>query len=385
MKLNVNTETKKLSLAFFLIFLGFGAVHQYTTTYFAQLGVRNTGFISLILIYLFFALTNLVSPILVSKFGAKRCMIFSSPFYMLYIIIFLVKSIFLLYMTSIFLGIAASFLWTAQASYLIRVSNAKSYGTNAGFFISIFSIGPAVGILFMGLLINYFSFLPTFAAASSFPLIAFVLLFFLKDVRVEKAVNRLQLVLRTFSSTTALRLSTIWFMFHFVTGLGISIIPLQIESTLGFFYIAFLSSLRWIIPILFSYPVGKFSDIFGRKQLLVLGFVLAFLGSAAFYFSQKPFFLIIGIILFALTYSLRPISLALLGDVSSRTNLEFITAFVSIAENLGLLSAIILSTIIQAKIVYLVSMAILLLLFIVLLPVLKLPTHIVKDKLSSEV
>lgn len=304
---------------------------------------------------------------------------------MLYILALPAKSILLLYVSSILLGIAASFLWTGQVSYLIRVSGARSYGTNAGFFISILSIGSAIGILFAQLLINSFSFSIFFIIASVFPLIAFAFLFFLKDVRVERTVNRLQLLLTTMSSKTAFRLSAIWFSFHFIVGLGIGIIPLEIKNTLGFSYIGLLSSVRWIIPIVLAYFIGRFSDTYGRKKMIIFSFAVALFGYIAFYFSQSPFFLILGIVLFALAISLKAVALGLLGDVTSETNLEFITGFLLIAENLGLLTAVILSTIIQTKIVYLVSMAILLALFAILFPVIKLPKYRIKDKLTSEV
>jgi len=166
----INKEIKLLSLCFLLIFLGFNGVQQYITTFFSSNKAIDLGFHSLILIYLFFILFDPLSGLLVSKHGAKKCMIVSSIFYSVFIISLLSRSTLFIYFTSSLLGIAASLLWTGQNSYLIRASNKRYYGANSGFFNSFQSLGSAFGVFILGFLIpivfiqcffsNFFCFSP---------------------------------------------------------------------------------------------------------------------------------------------------------------------------------------------------------------------------------
>lgn len=194
----VSKEVKILSLAFLFIFFGYNGVQQYLTIYFSEAKLFKTGFNSLVLIYLFFVLSNLLAAIFVSKYGAKKCLIFSSLFYSIFIFSLLTPSIFLIYIISALLGMASSFLWTAQNSYLIRASDEKSYGENAGFFSLLQSLGSALGIFVLGFLIAKFSYKIPFLTFASFPLIGFLLLFKLKDLKTEKVLNRFQLLKKNY-------------------------------------------------------------------------------------------------------------------------------------------------------------------------------------------
>ncbi|MCK5176971.1 MAG: MFS transporter, partial [Candidatus Aenigmarchaeota archaeon] len=183
MKSYVSKEVKILSLSFFLIFLGFNGVQQYITVFFSDTGLIDLGFYSLILIYLCFTLSEPLSAVFVSKYGAKKCMIISSIFYSLFIISLLSKSVALIYLCSALLGIAASLLWTGQNSYLIRASDKKHYGENAGFFNSLQSLGSALGVFILGFLISVFLFDLSFLFFSIIPMLGFLLLFKLKDLK----------------------------------------------------------------------------------------------------------------------------------------------------------------------------------------------------------
>jgi len=384
----VSREVKILSLSFLFIFFGFNGVQQYVTTFFSEAEIVEVGFRSLILIYLFFILFDPISAVFVSKYGAKRCMILASIFYSLFVLSLLSKNVILIYSTSALLGIAASFLWTGQNSYLIRASDEKSYGTNAGFFSSLQSLGSALGVLISGLIIGKFFFKIPFLIFSTFPLIGLLVISKIRDLKVEAKLNRFKLIKRSILSKTALKLSTFWFTLQFIYGLTIGIIPIEIKNTLGISFIGILSSLFYALPILFSYFFGRLSDILGRGKMILLSYLLVIIGLISLYFSSLAIFLILGIILLALNISLmRPVSYALVGDVSTKTNLEFLTALFWMIQNVGIVGALILSQIFVAevKIIYLISLFVIAISLIILLLLLRLGIEKIREKISQEV
>lgn len=379
---------KILSLAFLFVFLGFTGVERHITAFFSETGMVEVGFYSLILIYLFFALSAPLSAVFVSKYGAKKCLVFASLFYSLFILSLLTKSPALIYITSVLLGIAASFLWTGQNSYLIRASDRNSYGRASGFFESSKALGSALGVLFFSFLIAIFYFELPFLIFSFFPLIGLILLLKLKDVRVEEKISRFRFLKKSLTSKTAWNLSIIWFSLHFIFGLVIGIIPLQIKDIIGLSYIGVLSSLFFILPITLAYPSGKLSDIKGRKPMIIFSYILLILGLLSLYFSKSPLLLIIGIFLLALFWTImRTITYALVGDVSTENNLEFLTALFWMIQNIGVVGALVLSQVFKAEIaiLYLISIFIMIISSITLLPLFRLKTEEIKEKISQEV
>jgi MFS family permease len=388
MNQSITKEIRTLSLGFLFIFLGFNGVQQYVTTFLSEEQTAALGFQSLILIYLFFVLSDPLSAVCVLKYGARKCMIVSSIFYSLFVISLLTKSHFLIYFTSAFLGIAASFLWTGQSSYLIRASDARFYGANSGFFSSLQSLGSAFGVITLGFLVSRFSFKVPFLLFSIFPIIGLLLLFGLEDLRVERKMNHLQLIKKSVASKTALRLSSLWFSAFFVYGLIIGILPMEIKKVLGVSYIGILSALFYIVPIILSYFLGKLSDIKGRKIMIVLSYIIIMAGLFSLIFFNRAFFLVLAIFLFALDGAIiRPVTSAFVGDLATENNLEFLTALFWMVQIIGTVSALTLSSIfkLEVKTLYLISAFVITISLFVLLPLLRMKTEKIREKISQEI
>lgn len=381
----MNKEIKLLSLGFLLIFFGYNATQQYLTTYFSTIGLQDVGFRSLILIFLFFLLSGPLSAIVVSKFGAKRSMIIACLFYCLFIAS-LASTVLLIYLTSALVGFAASLLWTGQNSYLVRASDEKNYGENSGFFNSALTLGSAGGILLLGVFINTFNFKSSFLVYSILPLIGLALLTQLKNLPIEQKSNQLKLIKKSLKSITALKLSAFYFSFSFIFGLVLGLIPLEIKNTLSITYVGVLTFAFWIMPILFSYISGKISDVRGRKIMITLAYIFGILGLTSLYFSQYSILLVVAIVLLALSYAIfRPMSFALVGDVSAERNLIPLTALFWMAQNIGILSALLISSEIQTRAVYLISIFVISVSSIVLFTLLKLDLKEIKLKLLQEI
>lgn len=383
----VNKEIRILSLSFLLIFLGFNGIQQYITTFFSDIGLPDLGFRSLILIYLFFTLGDPLSAIFVSKYGAKACMIVSSLAYFVYIISLLSGSAVIIYLSSSLLGIAASLLWTGQNSYLIRASDRKHYGASSGFFNSFQSIGSALGVLAFSFFISIFLFNTSFLIFSLFPIAGFLLLFKLKDLRTEQKTGYADLVKRSITSITALRLSSIWFAVNFVYGLVIGIIPLEVKDMLGVSYVGVAASLFYILPVILSYFFGKISDTRGRTKMIILSYGLLVVGLISLLLSGSVILLLLGIFLLALNWTItKPVTYALVGDVTTENNLEYLTALFWMVQSIGIVSSLILSQSLKLEplILYFISIAVVIVSFVILLPILRLNTEEIKRKISQE-
>ncbi|MEK7580869.1 MAG: MFS transporter [Patescibacteria group bacterium] len=382
----INKEIKLLSLSFLLIFFGYNATSQYLTTYFSTLGLQDLGFRSLILIFLSFLVSGPISAIVVSKYGAKKSMIIACLFYFLFIAS-LMGEVLLIYLTSILVGFAASLLWTGQNSYLVKASVEKTYGENSGFFNSALTLGSACGILLLGLFISTFNFKLSFLIYSTFPLMGLVLLSQLKDFPTEQQkTSQLKLVIKSIRSKTALKLSAFYFSFSFIFGLVLGLVPLEIKNTLSIAYVGVLTFIFWIMPILFSYISGKISDVKGRKIMIFAAYIFGVLGLTSLYFSQYSIPLIVAIVLLALSYAIfRPMSFALVGDVSVERNLVPLTALFWMAQNIAILLALLISSVVQTGVIYLISIVVIIASLIVLYPLLKLDFKVLRLKLSQEV
>jgi len=289
---------------------------------------------------------------------------------------------------SIFLGFAASLLWTGQNSYLVRASDEKEYGANSGLLNTLIALGSAVGVLFLGFLITQFSFKISFLAYSFLPLASLFFLNKLEDFKTKTVKNQLTLIKKSIKSISALRLAAFYFAFSFTLGLGIGILPIDIKNTLSLSYIGPLAFAFWIMSILFSYVSGKISDITGRKRMIVISYAVAAFGLLTLYFaqSQSAFLLILGVFLLAIANAVfLPMRFAFIGDVAAEENLVSLTAFFGMAQNAGVLSALFISSQILPAASYITATTVLLLSFAILSPILKADVKEIRLRLAQQI
>ncbi len=384
----VSRDVKIVSIAFLLIFFGFGGIQQYVTVFFSGMGFVDLGFQSLILIYLFFAVSEPMSAVVVSRFGAKRCMAMSTIFYSLYGLLLLTKVVFLVYLGSVLIGISASMLWTGAKSYVIRASDRSLYGTNAGFFGAMKSLGGGSGVFALGFVISSLMFDLSFLIFSMFPLLGLLMLLMIKDLRGGQGINRFRLIRKSLTSITLLRLSAMWFSVYFVTGLIIGIIPMQIKDTMSVSYVGILSSLFFILPVFLSYHSGRLSDMRGRLVMISASYAMLIIGFALLPMSSIPVFLVAGIVMVALSrVAILPAMDALNGDIATGENLEFLTAAFWMIQNIGVVSALIISQIFMSDIanIYTISIIVTLVSVGIFLPLLRKGTEGLREQILREV
>ncbi|MBI2552372.1 MFS transporter [Candidatus Uhrbacteria bacterium] len=383
---SINRNAKLLSAAFLLIFFGFDGVQQYVTTFFDGAGIKQVGFVSLIILYSVFTLVNPIGAVVISKIGAKRSMIGSVFFYTLYCLSLLTANPALIYPASALLGAFGAVLWTAQNSYLIRASDPAVYGANAGFFSTLFSVGAASGVLLLGLLLPILGYRGGFALFALVPLVALPFLGRVDDIRVEVKSNKWREMRRAMVSRTALRMSAIWFVFNFIQGLMLGIVPLEIKRTIGVWAIGLLVGSFYIMPMLFAYLFGKLSDLRGRRGMITLMYVLSIAGVGLMLGARVPAVLVAAILLLAFNFGIsRTITFALVGDISNEQNVESVSALVWMVQSIAFTAALVVSVFFEGQAVYSVSLAVIVFSYLIFLPLRRVPLAVVRERIAGEI
>lgn len=342
-----------LSLSFLLTFFAFDGVQQFLSIHWQELGQTQAAFVSLVIVYAVFTVGNPAASVVVHHLGAKRSMMLATIPYAVYLAVVTTGSVALLYAASAFLGLAASVLWIAQNSYLVRASDPTVYGRNAGVFSTCFSIGATLGVILFGWLRPLIGGHTLLWIYASIPLIGMFALMRLDDLRAEPGPSKWTLVRQSIASPTAWRIGAIWFVFNFIQGLMLGVVPLEIKQTLGLAFVGILVGVFYITPMLFSYWFGRQSDRTGRIAMVRTMYALSLLGVALLFGARQPILLISGIVCLALNFGLaRTITFALVGDLATPKVVESLSALFWMIQSLATMSALLLSTVLSREALY---------------------------------
>ncbi|NXW53128.1 MFS11 protein, partial [Eurystomus gularis] len=144
-----------LGVSFMFIFTAFqtcGNIAQTVITNLNNTDFHGSGYTSMSIIYGVFSASNLISPSVVAIVGPQLSMVVSGLFYSLYIAVFIQPATWAFYTASVFIGIAAAVLWTAQGNCLTVNSDENTIGRNSGVFWALLQSS-----LFFGNLYIYFA------------------------------------------------------------------------------------------------------------------------------------------------------------------------------------------------------------------------------------
>uniref|UniRef100_A0A5F9DS55 UNC93-like protein MFSD11 n=1 Tax=Oryctolagus cuniculus TaxID=9986 RepID=A0A5F9DS55_RABIT len=154
-------ESKKLfnivilGVAFMFMFTAFqtcGNVAQTVIRSLNRTDFHGSGYTSMAIIYGVFSASNLITPSVVAVVGPQLSMFVSGLFYSMYIAVFIQPFPWSFYTASVFIGIAAAVLWTAQGNCLTINSDEHTIGRNSGIFWALLQSS-----LFFGNLYIYFA------------------------------------------------------------------------------------------------------------------------------------------------------------------------------------------------------------------------------------
>ncbi|NWV38879.1 MFS11 protein, partial [Grantiella picta] len=154
----MSSEGKKLfniiilGVSFMFIFTAFqtcGNIAQTVITNLNNTDFHGSGYTSMSIIYGVLSASNLISPSVVAIVGPQFSMVVSGMFYSLYIAVFIQPATWAFYTASVFIGIAAAVLWTAQGNCLTVNSDENTIGRNSGVFWALLQFSLFFGNLYI--------------------------------------------------------------------------------------------------------------------------------------------------------------------------------------------------------------------------------------------
>lgn len=296
-----NKDIILLIIAFSFIFAGIDTAQQYLSSIFYTHNIETLSFISLSLVYLSFAFSTLFSPFFCRKFGLKKSLFFSSIFYPLFIVSIVLKSEILIYTASVFLGFAASLLWTANGTYLTRVTDDKNRGFFTGLLFSLLPLGTTITVFIISFFVELISYTTLYFILFLISSLGVIMLLFLSDV---DNIKKYKLYPRQIITKKPMLLM-IPFIFssYYIFGLMISTIPIKITSLFGLSFVGKIASIFFISLVLFPLIIGRLSDQYGVKKFAYLSLFSGAIGFVILLNSNSVILFGIGIFLVALNYA----------------------------------------------------------------------------------
>ncbi|OGV97414.1 hypothetical protein A2W24_05565 [Microgenomates group bacterium RBG_16_45_19] len=355
------TNTKQvwlLSIGFLWLFFGFDGIQQHMIALLSEWNMTAVGYNSLILVYVSFVMFDPVAAYLVSKYNSKPMLVFGASFYALFTFALSTLQVNFIYLCAILLGGGASLLWTAQNTYLIRVSQKSVYGKNAGIFNALRTLGSGIGVICFGLLIRQFTPGQTMQLFTIIVLLGGLCFFGLKQIPNQVTQNHWQLIKKTFTNKTYLRLSMPFFLIMFLQGLLLGYLPELITNRWGIEYVGLITSIFFLVPLLLTTVAGSISDRVGRLRVIRVAY--GFIAGGLIFIGSPVLVLVIGGVIFLAIASaiLNPASMAIVGDIAAGEVVVSVTAFFWIMRNFGILGALILAKLLSPGLILPVSVAI---------------------------
>lgn len=111
-----------MAVCFALMFAGFNGAEQYFALYYNQTGEKNAALTTLSIVYVASIIGSFLAPWVLAKIGLKRAMVLSVPLYVALVVSIPARFLPVTYLLAFFVGLAASPLWIASSTYLMKIA-----------------------------------------------------------------------------------------------------------------------------------------------------------------------------------------------------------------------------------------------------------------------
>ncbi|MFA5095075.1 MAG: MFS transporter [Candidatus Paceibacterota bacterium] len=187
--------------------------------------------------------------------------------------VFIIIPAFILYFLSIYFIIASLDI------FIEDFSRNSSVGALRGFFLMVINFAWVVAQLISGSIINKSSFMGIYLLGAGFMvLVMSIFVLFLRDFKDPE--YKRGSILKTIKSFIKNRhLSKIYlsnFILHFFYSWMVIYTPIYLHEYMGFGWdkIGIIFSIMLIPFVILNFPLGKFSDKIGEKEMLIAGFLI---------------------------------------------------------------------------------------------------------------
>lgn len=353
-----------LAGAFFLIFFWFASVQQFITSYFSENWYPDAWFHSLLLIYGWFMMGSLFLWWFIKKIGSKNSMLYSSFMYGLFVFTLITDSLILLYFSSFFLWVAASFLWIWQQSYIISDSWWKEVWKNLSIVHLFVNLWAWIGSFVLWQLVSFSWYDVWFAVFASLPIFAMVFIYFLDNYDgTSKWTAKKLAIFWYMKNIDLLRLWFFNFSITFVSGVFFSIVPLHIKETLWIASLGMIASFYYFMVMWLAFHFWKIVDRFDNQKLIFLLIFGTSLSMLSFYFyTSGALFIYIWVIILAFIAAfMASIMWSIINKVSSGWNVKYLSSFFFVFSNFGIVTWILVSSYVKSNTIYWITSCLLIL------------------------
>lgn len=319
--------------------MGFNTVQQYLLPFLKLRGRENDAFISLLLLYGVFLVSNIVSPKLINILRPKITLILGAITYVLFSLSIAADSRFILILSSILLGCGASFLWISSGQIITASSKKDELGKNLGFNLSALLLGSLLGVpvgILLTKIVSFEQFYLIFSGIS-----ALGILFFLPLKSSSQVNTSSKFEVKYFLKPQFLLLFPIVFASQFYIAQTFAAINLIVLGSFGLTFVGIFAFIFRISSITGSYAMGKISDQYNKLSVLFLLALTGLAGTLFFLSTSNLVLAIFGVFLLGIfTTGSFPVSLSVLKNSSSNQNFLYVLGSFNIISNLAVLTAL---------------------------------------------
>ncbi len=366
MLLTQNRNLNRLSYGFALLFIAIGSILQYITPYFHAQGYGNLGFRLLSILYGCIFLANFFAPYFIGRYGSQKMIVVTTMLYIVSIVAMIMDNHLVVYMGTILLGLSGAILWNSQNNYIVGISQAHNRGKNSGFFVAVYGVGYAFGIYMLGYLISQYGYQSAFYMMIIFAFGGLYLFSKMEQLPNETLKKRNVSVFSVRSLTLLKVVLGSSFIQSLLFGLAIALIPFHVQMlTKNSQLVGLLSAMFFLMPLLLSVAVGRFSDRHGRGKVVLVGIFIALIGLLIFNGASSFYRLLLGMIFVSVAQAiLFPMFIALQGDVSTPKTQPIVTNLFVLFKYIGMVLGVILGDLFGVEWAYLISIVIMVLVLI---------------------
>jgi len=332
-------------VSFFLIFLSSGAFQQFMVPY--LMATTDWGRIGssavLAMVYFSFLFWRVFVSYSMMILGEKASLVLGGATYTFFVFMLLFpESFYTILIAASIWGWGAASLWISSSSMVLDLAGVGRYGSASGKLYTASNIGQALGVLVLGLIINFAGFRESivFAVATSAAANVISAL-----ISIQKAVRErpsLRTILGIGLSGKGLILGFILFASSLGYGVLLGIFAEHVATGYGFLSLSLITLVFYIVRIPSSLFGGYILDRLPRSTVLSVSFAATSLGLVAIGLCPNQLSLALGALALGFEASLVPVaSMAIVGDAAGSERRHMALGAVYAWRDLGVALALI--------------------------------------------
>jgi MFS family permease len=280
-----------LGFSFMTVFTAFNTTQGYMTTFH-----EKAGFWSLCVLYIFFAFSNLISPVVVSRLGPRMGLFLGAIPYAIFVLAACFTSDAALIITAGVLGIGAAILWTAHGTFLTQCAG-NDMGFYSGVFFGIFQMNGILGSLIAASLLQvgldqFWTFFILFVIA----VIGVIMLCYLLPIQTHQVssveqTESLSMILRSTFAVLLDKRMILFIPISLFSGFSMSLYLGLIPPIIGVKYLGWVLALFGVAEVLGSIIFGKWADLLGKRPVMLTTYAIhaSALVCSFFIYSAQPY------------------------------------------------------------------------------------------------